>query len=384
MKYLLSTIFFLMAIHGYSQALRDINYNYLYDPNQPVTLAVKIVKGGDGIKGLYSLHWRDTSSQFSIRWELRNGLGDKEGTGVNTGTADEPAPGLITGTVIVPVPKEPQLLVAKVVNETEKKAWLFYKVIEASYPVNVSLRDGNDDVLESYVSISRAYQVQGNDNPTTVTYYNDNFPSAPPAFAETQARVAKKMAADSIYTLPGSQPVAFPKKGLYLLQHDTSAVEGLAFRSEDDYPRLGRVESLADPLVYVCTKQEFDRIKAVKGDKKAFDKLILGITGDTERARTFMRSYFRRVELANHFFTSYKEGWKTDRGMIYIIFGLPDEVFKFSDREVWSYKNASYKATFNFARSATVFDPDNFVLIRGKKYQDTWYEVIDLWRNARF
>ena len=97
-----------------------------------------------------------------------------------------------------------------------------------------------------------------------------------------------------------------------------------------------------------------------------------------------MRSYFRRVELANYYFTSYKEGWKTDRGMIYIIFGLPDEVFKFSDREVWNYNNASYKVTFNFAKSPTIFGPDNFVLIRQKKYQTTWYEVIDLWRNARF
>jgi hypothetical protein len=57
---------------------------------------------------------------------------------------------------------------------------------------------------------------------------------------------------------------------------------------------------------------------------------------------------------------------------------------RYSDREVWNYKNASYKITFNFAKSPTIFGPDNFVLIRQKKYQDTWYEVIDLWRNARF
>jgi hypothetical protein len=97
-----------------------------------------------------------------------------------------------------------------------------------------------------------------------------------------------------------------------------------------------------------------------------------------------MRSYFKRVELANQFFTSYKEGWKTDRGMIYIVFGLPDEVFKFNDREVWTYNADEYKATFNFSKSSSVFDPDNYVLIREKKYQQTWYEVIDLWRNARF
>ena len=172
--------------------------------------------------------------------------------------------------------------------------------------------------------------------------------------------------------------------GLYLIQKDTASTEGFAFRVEEDYPRLAKIESLADPLIYVCTKQEFDRIKLAKGDKKAFDRVILSITGDTERAKNFMRNYFRRVELANEFFTSYKEGWKTDRGMIYIIFGLPDQVFRFTDREVWTYKNNTYKITFDFVKSSTLFDPENFVLVRDKKFQETWYEVIDLWRNARF
>ena len=172
--------------------------------------------------------------------------------------------------------------------------------------------------------------------------------------------------------------------GLYLFQKDTISTEGFAFRVEEDYPRLAKIESLADPLIYVCTKQEFDRIKTAKGDKKAFDRVILGITGDTERAKNFMRNYFRKVELANEFFTSYKEGWKTDRGMIYIIFGLPDQVFRFTDREVWSYKNNTYKISFDFVKSSTLFDPENFVLVRDKKFQETWYEVIDLWRNARF
>jgi GWxTD domain-containing protein len=136
-------------------------------------------------------------------------------------------------------------------------------------------------------------------------------------------------------------------------------------------------------LIYVCTKQEFDRVKLAKGDKKAFDKVILSITGDVGRAKTFLRSYFKRVESANQLFTSYKEGWKTDRGMIYIIFGMPDEVYAFTDREVWTYKK-QFDISFNFTKSSTIFDPDNYVLIRDKKYTEKWYEVIDLWRNARF
>lgn len=136
--------------------------------------------------------------------------------------------------------------------------------------------------------------------------------------------------------------------------------------------------------MYISTRQENERLKASKGNKKTFDRIVLSITADTERARRLMRDYFRRVELANRYFTSYKEGWKTDRGMIYIIFGKPDEVFRFDDREVWGYKSDRLNIRFNFSEAPNVFDPDNFVLIREKKFEDEWYEVIDLWRNARF
>jgi GWxTD domain-containing protein len=218
-----------------------------------------------------------------------------------------------------------------------------------------------------------------------VSYYNDEFPAAAPSFSEAQARVPRAMEADSVFRLRAGDEIVFSMKGLYLIQKDTNALEGLAFRSEDDYPQYTKLASLPGPLIYITTKQEYDRLETVDGNKRAFDRIILQITLDTDRARTLMRSYFRRVELANRFFTSYKQGWKTDRGMIYIIFGKPDEVFRFDDREVWRYDNERFKnISFNFSRSTSVFDPDNFVLIREKKYEDTWYEVIDLWRNARF
>jgi hypothetical protein len=97
-----------------------------------------------------------------------------------------------------------------------------------------------------------------------------------------------------------------------------------------------------------------------------------------------MKNYFKRVELANLYFTSYKEGWKTDRGMVYIVFGMPDEVFKFNDREVWNYNLTKQKLNFSFVKSSSVFDPENYVLLRDSKYQQNWYETIDLWRGSRF
>jgi GWxTD domain-containing protein len=381
MKYAAFTLLFFIAIAGNAQSLREINYNYQYDSGQPVAFAMKLTRDKEVFTAHYYVDWSDTTHQINVSWELRSGFSEKEGIPVPSRAVEARTNSSIAGKLDITASAMLQILVAKVVDETAKRVWIYFSILEPAYPSNAALADRYGTVVQPFVLKGDQIQLVGAAS-GIFTYYNDNFPSAAPPFSETQARVSKGMEADSVFA--ATSPLQFNSTGLYLFQQDTTAAEGLAFRVEDDYPRLAKVQSLAEPLIYVCTKGEFDKIQATQGDKKAFDKVILSITGDADRARTFMRSYFRRVELANHHFTSYKEGWKTDRGMIYIIFGLPDEVFKFSDREVWNYKNASYKITFNFAKSPTIFGPDNFVLIRQKKYQNTWYEVIDLWRNARF
>jgi GWxTD domain-containing protein len=387
MKYGFSLFAFFFSLALTAQPLRDINYKYLYNPGEPFSFVMKTVRQSENFMVHFQLQLRDTSFQtedYAIEWESREDLGAKEGTPLTveilSGQRDRTS---YTGRLEFSVLSSPKILVAKVVQTTLKKAWLFYITFEPDFPVNAFLTKQGKVKLEPFVGISDLTTVHG---PTRsiVSYYNDNFPPALPPFAESQGRVAKGMLTDSTFFITEGQEVLFSQKGLYLLQRDTSLAEGLAIRAEDDYPRFTRIPSLAGPLVYICTKQEYDRLTAAKVDKKVFDKVILSITNDTDRARKLMRSYFRRVELANQYFTSYKEGWKTDRGMVFIVFGLPDEVFKFHDREIWSYDNQDYNVNFSFTKSSSVFDPDNYVLIREKKYQQTWYEVIDLWRNARF
>jgi len=382
-----SIFILLISFAASGQPLRDLNYNFLYNPNEPVEFHMKVVKSAQAWTTFFRFSLRDTTqkvNEFVVQWDTRKDLSEKEGTPV--------APEKITkkfvknsveGSITIPLTTDKQILVAKVLNNTSKRAWIFNAELNPKSPVNGYLTLGEQPVINHFVKLNSPVNIVADGN-QVISYYNDNFPAAVPGFSEGMARVARSMVVDSTYTQQSGQPIAFTKTGLYLIQKDTSATEGLAFRVEEDYPRLAKIQSLADPLIYVCSKQEFDRVKAAKGDKKAFDRVILGITGDTERARNFMRSYFRRVELANEFFTSYKEGWKTDRGMVYIIFGLPDQVFRFTDREVWAYKNTAYKIDFEFVKSSTVFDPENFVLVRDKKIRETWYEVIDLWRNARF
>lgn len=387
MKRVLIAVSLLVSITSAGQPLRDINYEYQYNPDAAVMLQLRPVRTDAGFTVVYSLHVKDTanfSNDYTIEWEGRQMLSDREGTPLVLSqehvirTRDG-----LEGRGSLSDPEAPNYLMARVTRISAKRAWLFYTALHKNYPVNNFFLRGDSPVVEPYVHTNDRVKLAFDSALWFVSYYNDDFPAAAPAFSEAQARVSARMAVDSVFTIQGSE-MTFSKKGLYLIQKDTNAATGVAFRAEEDYPQYSKLVNLSGPLMYISTRQENERLKASKGNKKAFDRIVLSITADTERARRLMRDYFRRVELANRYFTSYKEGWKTDRGMIYIIFGKPDEVFRFDDREVWAYKNDRLNMRFNFSEAPTVFDPDNFVLIREKKFEDEWYEVIDLWRNARF
>lgn len=379
-------IFYCVTAGG--QPLRDINYNYLYNPTTSFALHLKAVKLNDGWSVLYSLQVRDSSLQsndFRIEWETRSSLGDKDIAAYPPLESNETFRNNsgFGGKAIFPSNADPKILVAKVVQDSTKRAWLYYKILESNYPVDGYINVNNQPQLRQYIKINEKFTVVGPES-RIISYYNDNFPAALPPFAESQGRVSQAIEPDSSLNVQAGEELTFQQTGLYLAQKDTSTTAGFTFRVEDDYPRLGRIPSLAGPLIYICTRDEISRLTLAKNNKKAFDRIILSITEDTDRARTLIKNYFRRVELANTYFTSYKEGWKTDRGMIYIIFGMPEEVFKFSDREVWNYKNDNFKITFTFSKSSSIFDPENYVLIREKRFRETWLETVDLWRNARF
>ncbi len=386
-KYICIACLFI-GLSSHSQPLRDINYEYLYNPDAAVSFRINPVRSEASYTILYTMQVADTAGlarNFEITWEGRDMLSDKEGTPLtlNNEVVTRVRGGL-SGYGSVPVADAPRYVVARVVNTVMRRAWLFYTSLQPKFPVNNFLTHDGSVVTSSFVHTDDAVTFGMPAGEWIVSFYNDNFPAAAPVFSEAQARVSPVIRPDSVYRVQGDDVIRLPLKGLYLLQKDTASLEGFAVRAEEDYPQYTKLANLVGPLIYISTRREFDRLASFDGNKKAFDRVILGIATDTDRARILMRNYFRRVEQANRLFTSYKEGWKTDRGMVYIIFGKPDQVFRFNDREVWDYDNNQFKVRFTFVRSTSLFDPDNFVLIRDKKNESTWYEVVDLWRNARF
>jgi GWxTD domain-containing protein len=66
-----------------------------------------------------------------------------------------------------------------------------------------------------------------------------------------------------------------------------------------------------------------------------------------------MEEYFNRVSYTIEHFDGWEAGWKTDRGMVYILFGAPDEINSFNSnnnlnkiRQVWVYRKIGKEFSF--------------------------------------
>lgn len=368
-----------------AQELHSINYSYYYDQSCPFTFEARITTASHHPVVVYHFAADSASNRvFDLNWEARPDFGADQGTVLTDQSVTFQTVADVTGEFPLPAENTPPILVARIIDRAEKRAWLYpLKPASEMQDTGLLYGTGNMPVIDKYVHAGASFEVSGLGTKVWVSYYDHSFPPASPPFATAQSAVSPHLERDMLFFI--DPPVHFTpeKTGLYLLQADTSDAAGLALRAVDDYPRYMFLENIISPLVYVTTRQEFQRLEQSYDDKRLFDRIILNITEDKERAHQFMRSYFRRVELANRYFTSYKEGWKSDRGMMFVVFGPPDEVYFSGDREIWKYTSL-HQFQCSFVPSPTVFDTQNLVLVRDEDLQKEWFETIDLWRKARF
>jgi len=384
-RYLAFLIYFLPFSVALAQPLTSLNLREYYNPESETRFSFHVIKEANQFKISYAL----TANQFpvenySIAWERRESYTQREGTAIPSDSASTSSSKTKKGILTFPIPTKPWLLIAKVTNLETKTSWIYFKLIEPIYPVNGWIEKGNELITEKYLPVGNEYRVQGIDaKPLFVSFYKTYFPAALPPFADRESIPDRFMFYDSSFRVTPGNTITLRQQGLYLFQKDTSAAEGFAIRGVDKiYPKFSTISDLIEPMIFVTTQDEYAQLMQAEGDKAKFDKVVLDITNDKERAKTFIRNYFRRVELANLYFSSFKSGWKTDRGMIYLIFGLPDEVSVNDGSEVWFYQNS--KTSFSFVKSGSVYDPDNYVLLRDKRFMETWFSQVDLLRKSRF
>ncbi len=381
-------LFILIHCNAVGQSLSNENLTHLYDPRDEIDFSWLMVRQDGNITLSYSISSvTDNASpeMYLMQWEERDSYTQRQGKVIKGDSVLLTSGKVNKGEIQVTPRDEPWLLLLSVTKVTNSKNWSYPFLIEKNYPVNGFVKDGSEKVFENYLKPGKPYSIFGPSGKQKlfVYVYSKSFSSAFPPFSKSAAPVDPLLLPDSAFSIDNGSVVTFSREGVYLVQSDTLSAEGFAFRiNTTSFPKYTRVQDLVEPLVFICTKEEFNKLLQANGDKVEFDKTVLNITRDRDRAKRFMRSYYNRVELANQYFSSYKEGWKTDMGMTYIIFGLPDEIRKTAQNEIWYYKGSRTK--FVFIKKGSVYDPNYYVLMRDDRFTQLWYNTIDLWRKSRF
>jgi len=224
--------------------------------------------------------------------------------------------------------------------------------------------------------------------PMHVRYYLRKFPLAPPPFSNFNPPPFQ-YEADSTFELSASGDFSnfkAQKMGFYHVLKDNTQKNGFTvFAFEEHFPKVVTPEQMFESVRYLTTEWEYREMKQAKDIKNQLETFWVNCGGNKDKAKELISIYYGRVEESNRFFTSYVEGWKTDRGLIHIVYGKPNIIYRNPTSETWIYgedKNMM-SLSFTFIKVINPFTDNDFRLSRDENYKSSWYRSIESWRNGR-
>lgn len=204
---------------------------------------------------------------------------------------------------------------------------------------------------------------------------------------------------DTMVAIPYSDtlPLMLPRKGIYLFTTARDVYEGFTlFNFGEDFPSMTTPEEMIKPLAYLLPEDEVKALAESPRPKVSLDEFWLKCgKGNVEKSRELIRIFYTRTLYANYYFTSWKEGWRTDRGMIYIIYGPPDKLYKSSDLETWGYRRPVVRSGwgtrysvkedylfFTFKKKENPFTDNDYSLSRSETVVSYWDKAVQSWRKG--
>ncbi|WP_439881463.1 GWxTD domain-containing protein [Pontibacter sp. MBLB2868] len=239
-------------------------------------------------------------------------------------------------------------------------------------------------LFNEYVNTSEKLVVQQHSDSTKqleVQYFKTEFSPALPPMSERQEAQPRTLTADSTFYFAAGDTALFQKEGLYLFNPASDFSRGVLVQKWA-FPQVTMAQELLQPLIYVTTSSEREKLFNARNAKEAVDDFWLKVGGSKAAARDLIRTYYGRVETANKLFTSHKPGWTTDRGMIYIIYGRPSNVSNVGKTITWIYRESetSPYVKFVFNKKENNFTENHYELVRLREYEDSWYSTVAKWR----
>ncbi len=214
----------------------------------------------------------------------------------------------------------------------------------------------NDDIgalTDGFFIFFEIYNEQGIES---VDFYYDIKDDSDKLIAESEA-ITKQIdegTTQQYIKIPRQKDMVTGKYTLTLTAKDNDKILAVAKRSIKFSQTIGGMvlkdinESIRQ-LRYVASSDEQEMMEEAPDEatkqklfKEFWDKL--DPTPATERNEAF-QEYYSRIAFSNRKFKSHREGWLSDMGMIYVIYGPPrnaERGSRYGDTniyEVWTYKN---------------------------------------------
>jgi GWxTD domain-containing protein len=116
------------------------------------------------------------------------------------------------------------------------------------------------------------------------------------------------------------------------------------------------VDAAISQLLYLATSEELKEIKKGKTKEDRLKRFLLFWKSKDPSPKTqkneLMIEYYNRIKIANERYSHYVDGWKTDMGMVFIIYGNPGQIDRhpFEENakpyEVWTYYDINKQFIF--------------------------------------
>ncbi len=174
-------------------------------------------------------------------------------------------------------------------------------------------------------------------------------------------------------------------EGLYSSTADTNEVTNLVLPCfGGDYPNINTPQEMIRPLAYLCTTEEYMQLTSTGTKKLAVDEFWFRNSHDLKKAKEQIKVYYTRAMYANLYFSDYREGVLTDRGMLYTVFGPPRILAITSDGEIWTYRDSrnGQMVKFTFRKQKTRLGEPKYVLRRSTEYKPYWDKAVETWRKG--
>ncbi|BDD10035.1 hypothetical protein FUAX_24670 [Fulvitalea axinellae] len=386
-----------------AQPFAKKNVRYLYDPVAPVSVEGKVYRNGDyyNVNVWVNMNWEGSINDvFFLSYTLTRNYNSDSWKNRDVPMSYQQYAKKEEGKRVylsfdVPYEKGEELLIMKFTTLDGRYSYWFDLDLRKPAKYGRFLVWNDSRVyIEDFVSRENIMNVRRTRTegklPMKLAYKESEFMGAGVPYKRMRKKKKQKQDSTFVIQMEGAElsaSVDLPQ-GLYysILETGSGRREYLPLKIVGEYyPKYVSVEELLGPLQYIAEPKEFENLQKNKDKRYALDLFWLKQIRSTDRAQLAVRKYYRQVMWANTFFTGTKDGWKTDKGMVFILFGTPDKVYKKKKKEVWIYEDEGDKSKiqFTFVRKNGLMGTDEYRLKRSRSYMGEWYRAKDLWRKGR-